>query len=71
MTMAMQLNALCELKLTNPLEVIVCLLTWIVVVLLLSANAGDVTVANVPITTAAAASTAVIAKIVVLFINEH
>jgi hypothetical protein len=66
--MAMQLNALCEFRLTNPLEVIVCLLTWTVVVLLLSANAGD---ANVPITTAAAARTAAIVNVVFLSIIKE
>ena len=63
----MQFCALCRLKLINPLEVMSCLLTWTVVVLLLSANAGD---ANVPITTAAA-KTAVIVNIVVFFISVH
>jgi hypothetical protein len=65
---AMQFDASCTPTLTSPLMVCFCLFVWTVVVLLLSANAGD---ANVPITTAAATKTAVIVNIVVLFISAR
>ena len=64
---AIQLLADCEPKTANPLSCWSWSFFWIIVKPL-PANAGD---ANVPITTAAAASTAVIAKIAVFSIKEH
>ena len=60
-------DAVCVAEPENPLRVWLWLFLCFIVVVLLSANAGDATVANVPITIAAAAITALIVKIVVLF----
>ena len=51
----------------NPLRVWLWLFLCFIIVVLLCANAGDATVANVPITKAAATITALMVKIVVLF----
>jgi hypothetical protein len=60
-------DAVCVAVPENPLRVWLWLFLCFIVVVLLSANAGDATViANVPITKAAAAITALIAKIVVV-----
>jgi hypothetical protein len=58
---AIQLDASCEPKVTNPLSTCFCKFFCTVTVLLLSANAGD---ASVPITKAAAAKTATTARVV-------
>ena len=61
-------DAVCVAVPENPLRVWLWLFLCFIVVVLLSANAGDATViANVPITKAAAVMTALIVKIVVLF----
>jgi hypothetical protein len=66
---AIQLEASWVPSVTNPLKTCFCLLICFVIVLLLSANAGD---ANVPTTKAAAANTATNARVVwFILLSDH